>query len=229
MRGNGDVIKVMLADSRFDPTHYTSKWALQVAAKHGFLNVVKSLLKKGVDPSVPVEGLGLAVISASKNGHHKIVKLLLEDPRVDPTVQRNAAVYLASENGHDKVVELLLAWRPSKSDVYGEKLGIDFINNYNGMALKAASEKGHEKVVKLLLDNLLPLDLLKEQTIKALPGILIAAIRSANYRQTKDVLLSHYVTQALSSLRGDRELRNLVHRSNAIRNTTEKYPRIASS
>ena len=74
-------------------------------------------------------------------------------------------------------------WRPSKSDVYGEKLGIDFINNYNGMALKAASEKGHEKVVKLLLDNLLPLDLLNEQTIKALPRILIAAIRSANYRQ----------------------------------------------
>ena len=37
-----------------------------------------------------------------------LVRVLLADPRVDPTAENNYAVKLASQNGHTKVVELLL-------------------------------------------------------------------------------------------------------------------------
>jgi hypothetical protein len=49
------------------------------------------------------------VKSASEYGHTKVVELLLKDPRVDPTAERNYAVRWASARGHDKVVKLLLA------------------------------------------------------------------------------------------------------------------------
>ena len=38
----------------------------------------------------------------------EVVKLLLQDPRVDPSYQNNYAIILASENGHVEVVKLLL-------------------------------------------------------------------------------------------------------------------------
>lgn len=45
---------------------------------------------------------------ASKNGHLKVVKLLLLDLRVVPSADNNYAIKLASEKGHLKVVKLLL-------------------------------------------------------------------------------------------------------------------------
>ena len=44
----------------------------------------------------------LAIVMASENGHDKIVKLLLEHQKVDPSVNYNLAIRQASKNGHNK-------------------------------------------------------------------------------------------------------------------------------
>ena len=46
---------------------------------------------------------------ASKYGYADIVKLLIADPRVDPTDDDNTAIKEASSNGHTRIVELLKA------------------------------------------------------------------------------------------------------------------------
>ena len=41
-------------------------------------------------------------------GDIELVKLLLSDPRVDPSADNNFAIKKAAENGHYKIVKLLL-------------------------------------------------------------------------------------------------------------------------
>src|SRR5687768_15300647 len=64
--------------------------------------VVKDLLAKGVDPAAYNN---LAIRYACKNGHTDIVKMLLNDTRVD----HNYAIRVACYNGHIDIVKLLLA------------------------------------------------------------------------------------------------------------------------
>ena len=45
---------------------------------------------------------------ASENCRVDVVKLLLSDPRVDPSANDNYALRLAIQNGHKDVVKLLL-------------------------------------------------------------------------------------------------------------------------
>jgi len=44
---------------------------------------------------------------AGRNGHLEVVRLLLQDPRVNPAVMNNWAIQGASRNGHTEVVRLL--------------------------------------------------------------------------------------------------------------------------
>ena len=48
------------------------------------------------------------LIAAAKNGHVEIVKLLLEDPRVDPEANENAALIVACQNNQLDVVKVVL-------------------------------------------------------------------------------------------------------------------------
>ena len=45
---------------------------------------------------------------ACEYGYHEVVKLLLQDSRVDPSNDNNSAIRHASRNGYHKVVKLLL-------------------------------------------------------------------------------------------------------------------------
>jgi len=45
---------------------------------------------------------------AALYGHLEVVKILLEDSRVDPSDQNNFAIHEAEENGHLDIVRLLL-------------------------------------------------------------------------------------------------------------------------
>jgi len=49
-----------------------------------------------------------AIQLASQNGHFNVVKLLLEDKRVNPAYDNNCAIRWASYNGHFNVVKLFL-------------------------------------------------------------------------------------------------------------------------
>ena len=76
---------------------------------------------------------------ASQKGHFNIVKLLLEDYRVNPADDNNWAIKGASANGHFNVVKLLLE---------DKRVNPAIDKNY---AIIWASDNGHYNVVKLLL------------------------------------------------------------------------------
>jgi ankyrin repeat protein len=50
-----------------------------------------------------------SIVAASARGHTQVVKLLLQDPRTDPTVNNGRAIVQACCNGHTGVVQLLLS------------------------------------------------------------------------------------------------------------------------
>jgi hypothetical protein len=50
-----------------------------------------------------------AIKKASENGHTDVVKLLLADPRVDPSAEANYAIRMARQFGHTEVIKLLRA------------------------------------------------------------------------------------------------------------------------
>jgi hypothetical protein len=74
-------------------------------------------------------------------GHVEAVRLLLNDPRVDPSADSNYAIRWASENGHVQVVKLLL--NDPRVDP----------SAYNNHAIRSASWKGHVEVVKILQND----------------------------------------------------------------------------
>jgi len=106
------------------------------AIEAGATDVVRELLRIGVDPSIPyneplIEAVSdnhleivillladgrvipedcenMAIVNAAEAGHVEMVRLLLADERVDPTDQECAALILAAENDHLEVVRLLI-------------------------------------------------------------------------------------------------------------------------
>src|SRR3972149_8675639 len=78
---------------------------------------------------------------ASQNGHYNVVKLLLEDKRINPADRYNWAIQLASRYGHYNVVKLL-----SKDNRVNPA-------DENNLAILSASANGHYNVVKLLLGD----------------------------------------------------------------------------
>ncbi len=77
----------------------------------------------------------------SQEGFDAVVRLLLRDPRVDPSAQDNAAIRWASERGHVDVVQLLLADPRADPSVR------------NHQAIRMASEGGYDAIVGMLLED----------------------------------------------------------------------------
>ena len=105
------------------------------ATRIGDVDAVVHLLELGVDPSAENND---AILFASMH-YSEVLKILLEDPRVDPSANDNFALRLASAEGHTEVVRILLADErvdPSAKD---------------NEALRWASSEGHTEVVNLLL------------------------------------------------------------------------------
>ena len=83
--------------------------------------------------------LNSALSSAVSKGNYLASKVLLVDPRVDPSDDDNDAINFASEIGHLEIVKLLLTdQRVDPSDL-------------NNEAIRLASFSGHIEVVKFLL------------------------------------------------------------------------------
>ncbi len=82
------------------------------------------------------------LVTACKNGDIRSVRLLLEDPRVNPAENHNKAIIQASAHGHEDIVHLLMAdTRVNPADE-------------NSIALYWAAINGYPKVVRLLLTEL---------------------------------------------------------------------------
>jgi len=103
-----------------------------------YVEILAGLIKEGFDPSARDN---YAIQSTSKNGHLVVVKLLLQDPRVNPSANNNYAIQLASQNGRLEVVKLLLQ---------DPRVNPSANNNY---AIQLTSQNGRLEAVKLLLQD----------------------------------------------------------------------------
>jgi len=101
-RGHVNVVRLLLADGRIDPTSKSSE-ALRIASEHGLADIVKLLLAdRRVVPT------GSAWERAIRFGRVEVVKLFLEDNRMDPSVYMNKFLYFAAKYNKPEIVELLL-------------------------------------------------------------------------------------------------------------------------
>ncbi|RDW85385.1 hypothetical protein BP5796_03710 [Coleophoma crateriformis] len=172
--GLRDTITYLLEEKGLDVNYVDEfqRTAIQAAAAKGQTLIVKLILAKDGDVTVPnIEGW-TPLNLASDNGHVDIVKLVLEKG-ADVTKASNkgwSPLNSASDNGHIEVVKLLLekgaditneGWTPLNSASYSghanvvklllEK-GAD-VTNEGWTPLNSASYSGHADVVKLLLEN----------------------------------------------------------------------------
>ncbi|KAJ3333186.1 hypothetical protein HDU76_010790 [Blyttiomyces sp. JEL0837] len=80
-----------------------------------------------------------AFILACNNGHHQVVRILVQVNGIDPSARQNEPFKMACANGHTEVVKLLL--ETGAVDATAD-------NNY---AIRYAAANGHVSVVRLLL------------------------------------------------------------------------------
>ncbi|PRP78651.1 ankyrin repeat domain-containing protein 50-like [Planoprotostelium fungivorum] len=93
------------------------------------------------DLRVDVSAEGQAFITAAKYGRTGIVQLLLSDERVDPSVRDNQATIKAASKGHDETVRLLLS--DSRVDP----------SVHDNSAIIHAVSAGHNEIIRLLLSD----------------------------------------------------------------------------
>jgi hypothetical protein len=110
-QGLGFLVKELLEDQAKQnpdrPLEFVVKWAIR-KQKVSFLKLL--LANDRIDPSAQYQE---AIRLASASGHTEVVKLLMCDKRVDPSL----AVILASTKGHADVMKLLLA--DQRADISG--------------------------------------------------------------------------------------------------------------
>ena len=124
---------------------------LLIAAKHGDIEMMKSLFERGADPNVPSPGDGNALIAAAGAGQVEAVKLLLDrGARIDEVVPGDeTALITAAWRGRLDVVRLLIA---RGADV---NLGVE-VDTYDGRReyrtpLRMAHRGGHAAVMDALV------------------------------------------------------------------------------
>ena len=86
-------------------------------------------------------GFKNAILNACENGHHNVVKLLLQDPRADPSVDSNLPIREACDGGYTKLVKILLKdERTDPTCVFNSPI-------------RDASSNGFYDIVKILLED----------------------------------------------------------------------------
>ncbi|KAJ5449736.1 uncharacterized protein N7458_006185 [Penicillium daleae] len=116
-----------------------------IAADHGRLDLVTTLLESGADPNTVDEVGTSALHNAAKRGHWHIARLLLEK-NASPSIQDgNDAIplHLAIRAGHKQIVRVLLDYDPSTCN---------FKENGRNEPLYIAAVFGHADIVQNLLD-----------------------------------------------------------------------------
>lgn len=125
--------------------HYGSTYALMEAIIRNKIELVKFLLKNGVDVN-SIDVLGrTALTTAYKQQNNKIIELLEQySPNIDlPGVDRNNALLIAAARGNNPEVLKLIK----------KGANINAVNSNGNNALIEAVRANHEETVKLLLEN----------------------------------------------------------------------------
>ena len=80
-------------------------FSIEIAARRGYIEIVNILLQqKSTNPNI---NNSEPLILATQYGHFETVKLLLNDPRVDPVGICNIPIKSASFNNDEKIIQLL--------------------------------------------------------------------------------------------------------------------------
>lgn len=108
---------------------------------------------------------------ASELGYDDIVKILLQDERVDPSDYANRAISNASLNGHSEIIKLLLQ---------DDRVNPASSNNY---CIQMASLRGHLEVVRLLLQD--------ERVDPSVNNYYAISVISNRYVEISRLLLNH--------------------------------------
>ena len=111
-------------DLKYDPFKI-----LVIAKNRGF---------QGID----IKELQNALYAASYYGHLQVVKILIQDAHLDPSVDNNSAVIVASNFGHLEIVRFLM-----------QDKRMDLSKGFGLLSVLLASEKGHPEIVKFLLQH----------------------------------------------------------------------------
>jgi len=159
---NIDMAKIILEQERSFPVQSD---ILVYALHSGCVDFVELLLSKKIG-----QLNDRVIVIACKKQYVKIVQLLLDDPRIDPSVNNNFVIMWASQYGHIEVVKTLLA-DPRVDPSAGDNAAIGAAsanghievvkilladprvnpNTYDNYAMHSASSHGHAEVVKILL------------------------------------------------------------------------------
>lgn len=109
LKGHAEIVKLLTTDPRVDASVNNGE-PLRQAIKHNYPEVAEVLLQdECVDPSSMNKSSNAKMISwAAYNGHLAIVKMLLNDKRVDPAVTDQYALQKAILHGHTEIMQLLL-------------------------------------------------------------------------------------------------------------------------
>jgi ankyrin repeat protein len=86
---------------------FCDNYLFHLSLYNGKVDIVKYLLSLNVDPCGNIHYP--AIISASVQGLDDIVKLLLDHPNINPTIQNNQALYLTLNMKRINVVNILLS------------------------------------------------------------------------------------------------------------------------
>lgn len=118
--------------------------ALHLAALSGHPDIVKYVIKLGVNPTATNRNNETPLMLAVKSGQIQAVRELSSFFENEKDIEENTLYYHAAMNGRDEVLAYLL--KESKGDI-NEK------NSEGKTALMIASEYGYASTVKILLEN----------------------------------------------------------------------------
>lgn len=95
--GHIEVVRRLMADSRFRPTTNDMFYSFLFACKNGHIKVVQHIL----DDVDPTTNDNYSIIWAYDTGHHDIVKLLMADKRVNPSGEDFVRIYISPNFYYD--------------------------------------------------------------------------------------------------------------------------------
>jgi hypothetical protein len=111
---------------------------LNNAAYHGDADAVRGFLKSG---KIEANALYKALFRELKRGHFKIAAILLDDPRLNPSLHDSLAFRYSAGYGGTEIVKRLL--KDPRVDPSAK----------NNEAIRIAADNGHIEVLKLLLND----------------------------------------------------------------------------
>eukprot|EP00163_Fabomonas_tropica_P012379 TRINITY_DN23655_c0_g1_i1.p1 TRINITY_DN23655_c0_g1~~TRINITY_DN23655_c0_g1_i1.p1 ORF type:complete len:418 (-),score=38.28 TRINITY_DN23655_c0_g1_i1:139-1392(-) len=106
-RGLTPVVETLLAHDAFRPSSLGLSQSIVLASKGGYTDVLTCILQycPWADPACQDNE---PLIVAASHGETAMVKMLLEDPRVNANARESQALRLACRNGHMNTAKLLL-------------------------------------------------------------------------------------------------------------------------